>query len=54
MKKALTVFGGIFLILLGAGGCMFGYAAFKGRKLDAEGKVYIEATLPKILANPGT
>jgi hypothetical protein len=52
MKKALSVIGGLFLVLLVAGGGMLGYAAFEGSKLDAESKAYVEATLPKFLSNP--
>ncbi len=52
MKKALSVLGGLFLVLLLAGGGMVAYAAFEGSKLDAESKAYVEATLPRVLSNP--
>jgi hypothetical protein len=65
-RKALSFIGGLFLVLLVAGGGMLSYAAFKGSKvvaeskayvdksskLYAESKTYVEATLPKILSNP--
>lgn len=52
MKKALMIFGGLFLAILVAVGGLVGYGAFQGGKLDAESKTYVEATLPQILADP--
>jgi len=52
MKKFLTVLGGIFLVILVGGGGLIGYAAFRGAKLDAEAKTYVQATLPRVLSDP--
>jgi hypothetical protein len=33
---------------------MIGYGVVQGRKFDAESKAYVVATLPRILADPGS
>ena len=45
MKKALSVIGGLFLVLLVAGGGMLGYAALEGSKLDAESKAFVDSSV---------
>jgi hypothetical protein len=52
MKKALMIFGGLFLALFIALGGVVGYGLVQGRKFDAESKAYVSATLPRVLADP--
>jgi hypothetical protein len=52
VKRALSILGACFLVILVAGGGMLGYAAFEGSHLDAESIAYVETTLPKLLSNP--
>ena len=54
MKKLLSILGAIFLLLLVAGGGLFGFLWMKGGRLDAESKGYIEANLPALLSNMST
>jgi hypothetical protein len=54
MKKALQIFGGLFLTLLVALGGFIGYGVVQGKKFDAESKAYVVATLPRVLADPGS
>lgn len=52
MKKALTILGGLFLVLLVALGGVIGFGVVQGGKLDVESKAYVDATLPRVLADP--
>jgi hypothetical protein len=51
MNNVLKILGGLFLALLVMGAGIFGYAAIQGQKLDAESKIYVEAALPRVLAD---
>lgn len=51
MKKALQVFGIIFLLALIAVGSLIGYAAYTGRQLDSSSQKYVDAAVPAIVSN---
>lgn len=51
MKKTLMVLGTVFLVLIMALGVFLGYAAVKGKELDAESKEYVLRTVPLICAD---
>jgi hypothetical protein len=48
MKKVLIGFGAVFLALIIVGAGLIGFAAYKGSKLDASSKAYVDATIPLI------
>ena len=50
MKKFLAIIGGISLVLLLAAAIFFGYGAYRGSKLDASSKIFIEEHIPRILS----
>lgn len=50
MKKFLSIFGGIFLLLILVVAGFFGYALYQGRGLDASSKAYVEANIPPIIS----
>lgn len=51
MKKALMIFGGIFVVLFIAGAIVFSVIAVKGKALDRESKEYVDRVTPIILAD---
>ncbi|WP_029922654.1 hypothetical protein [Nevskia soli] len=51
MKKALTILGGIFLLILLSGGALFAYMAVIGPKLDVSSKAYVDQTVRKVALN---
>ena len=50
MKKLLSIFGGIFLLLILVVAGFVGYALYQGRGLDASSKAYVEANIPPIIS----
>lgn len=50
MKKFLSIFGGIFLLLILVVAGFIGYALYQGRGLDASSKAYVEANIPPIIS----
>lgn len=51
MRKLLTIFGGIFLLLLVVGGVILGILTYLGRNLDNESRIYVDQKLQLILAD---
>jgi hypothetical protein len=53
MNKVLKFLGGLFAAIIVVATGMFAYMAFQGPNLDAEGKTYLEATLPRVMPDLG-
>jgi len=50
LKKFLTIFGGLFLVLVLLTAGFFGYAAYQGAGLNASSKAYVEENVPAIIS----
>lgn len=51
MKKFFIVLGVIFTCLIVLGSVLFAIAAYRGSKLDAESKAYVDRAVPQIVAS---
>ncbi len=50
MKRILTWLGGVFVVLVGIAGALFGYVAYKGSTLDASSKAYVDESVRAIVS----
>jgi len=50
MKRFFVVLGVVFAVLLVVMGVFIGFAAYKGSKLDASSKAYVDANVPPIVS----
>jgi hypothetical protein len=50
LRKFLVIIGGLFLVLVLVGAGFLGYAAYRGRDLDASSKAYVEENIPAIVS----
>jgi len=50
MKKALMVFGVVFLVLITVGAIFLGYSIWNGARLDNSSRAYVDDVVPKILS----
>jgi hypothetical protein len=51
MRRFLYILGGLFLVILIAGGAAIAIAVFNGRALDLESQAYVDVSIPAIAKN---
>lgn len=50
MRKFFQIAGAVSLVLVLAAAAVFGYAAYRGRGLDASSKAYVEENVPAVIS----